>query len=360
MAKKTLGYEELQWTCPNCAGINPGAGKTCASCGAPQPDDVKFEQAVRSELLEDEAAIARAKVGPDIHCPYCGTRNPGNAEICTQCGGDLVSGEQRTSGDVLGAFKTGPAQQIPCPNCGAENPDTAQTCVQCGGRMQLPKPEKPKAAAPPSQAPPKKGPPVVLFLILAVVCCVAIGLIYLLFFRSETVNGTVSAVGWERSVEIEGLGPVTYSNWDDQIPAEAEVSGCQDEIRSVEAEPQPGAEEVCGTPYSEDTGGGYAEVVQDCEYHVYDEYCTYSVIEWAVVDTASVSGNDFYPAWPEPALGADQRLGARTEQYQVIFDADRETYAYSPASFADWQQFEIGSSWNLEVNALGGVLSVSP
>jgi len=104
MAKKTLGYEELQWTCPNCDGINPGPEKTCGNCGAPQPDDVKFEQAVRSELLQDEEAIARAKAGPDIHCPYCEARNPGNAQNCSQCGGDLVGGEQRTSGEVVGAF----------------------------------------------------------------------------------------------------------------------------------------------------------------------------------------------------------------------------------------------------------------
>ena len=359
MAKKTLGYEELHWTCPNCDGINPGPEKTCGNCGAPQPDDVKFEQAVRSELLQDEEAIERARSGPDIHCPYCEARNPGNAQTCSQCGGDLVSGEKRASGEVVGAFKTGPTQNIPCPRCGTENPDTAKTCAQCGGSMQRQKEEQVAPAAPP-QTPGKKRPPVVWIIILVVVCSAAAALVYFIFFRSETVSGTVSGVGWERAIEVEGLVPVEYSAWYDQIPAEGELLECQQDVRSIESEPQPNAEEVCGTPYSEDTGSGYAEVVQDCEYHVYDDYCSYSLIEWAAVDTVSLSGNDFTPDWPEPSVGAEERLGVRTETYLVYFDADNDNYTYSTDSFADWQQYEIGSVWSLQVNAIGGVMSVEP
>ena len=358
MAKKTLGFEELQWTCPNCGGINPGPENTCSSCGAPQPDDVKFEQAVRSELLQDEDAIARAKAGPDIHCPYCQARNPGNAQTCVQCGGDLVSGEQRASGEVLGAFKTGPAQNVACPHCGAENPDTAKTCTQCGGSMQIQKQAQVAAAPPQSQG--KKQQPVILIVILAVVCCLAAALVYFIFFRSETLSGTVSDVGWERTVEVEGLVPVEYSAWYDQIPSEGEVLECQQNVRSIEDQPQPNAEEVCGTPYSVDTGSGYAEVVQDCEYHVYDDYCSYTVIEWATVDTVSLTGNDFYPNWPEPSVGVDERFGVRTETYLVYFEAGNEDFTYSTSSFDEWQQYEVGSQWNLEVNAIGGVLSVEP
>jgi ribosomal protein L40E len=359
MARKTLGYEELQWKCPNCEGINPGPEKTCGNCGAPQPEDVKFEQASRGELLQDEATKARAKAGPDIHCPYCGARNPGNAESCSQCGGDLVGGKQRESGRVLGAFKTGPAQNIPCPHCGTENPGTAKTCSQCGGSMHVRK-EEPVEAATSPKIPEKKRPPVVLFVILAVVCCAAAALIYFIFFRTESLTGTVEGVGWELSVDIEGLVPVEYNDWRDQIPSGAEVISCDQEVRSIENEPQPNSEEVCGTPYSVDTGSGVAEVVQDCEYHVYDDYCTYSVIEWAVVDTVSLTGNDFNPEWPDPELTTEQRLGQQTEQYLIYFDTHQGAYTYSTADYDYFQQFEIGSQWNLEVNAIGGVQSVSP
>ena len=66
MAKKTLGYEELQWTCPSCGGINPGPQNTCGSCGAPQPDDVKFEQAARGRLSWRAGDWLR--VGLDLIC----------------------------------------------------------------------------------------------------------------------------------------------------------------------------------------------------------------------------------------------------------------------------------------------------
>ena len=113
MAKKTLGYAELQWTCPNCNGINPGTQQDCGSCGAPQPDDVKFEQVKGAELSQDEELKKRAETGADIHCPYCGTRNPGDAEICVACGGDISAGERRKSGEILGAYETGPVEMIP-------------------------------------------------------------------------------------------------------------------------------------------------------------------------------------------------------------------------------------------------------
>jgi ribosomal protein L40E len=359
MAKKTLGFEELQWTCPSCGGINPGPQNTCSSCGAPQPDDVKFEQAVRSELLEDEEAIQRAKAGPDIHCPYCQARNPGNAQTCVQCGGDLVGGEKRASGEVLGAFKTGPAQNINCPHCGAENPDTARTCSGCGGSLKIEKQEPPKPEAP-AKSKAKQRSPAIVIAIVALVCVLAAALVWFIFFRSQDVSATVSGVGWERSVEVEGLVPVEYSDWLDQIPSEGEILSCQQDVRSIESQPQPNSEEVCGTPYSVDTGSGFAEVVTDCEYHVYDDYCSYTLIEWAVVDTVSLAGKDFSPKWPEPSVGVDERLGAETETYLVYFKAGGDNYTYDTSDMQEWQRYDIGSDWQLEVNTIGGVLSVEP
>jgi ribosomal protein L40E len=364
MAKKTLGYVELQWTCPNCGGINPGPVKTCTQCGAPQPNDVQFEQVKGGKLTQDEAVAARLKAGPDIHCPYCEARNPGDAKVCSQCGGDLVSGERRASGKVVGAYEKRAVEKRPCPHCGTENLETARTCSKCGGSMQvqMPNTQVPKsvAASPqPLATQAKKRLPVGLIIILVVIC--AIAAVFIIFAtRTESVTGTVDGVGWERSIAIEGLVPVEYRNWRDQIPSDAEILACKPEVRSVESEMQPNAEEVCGTPYSVDTGSGYAEVVQDCEYYVYNDYCTYSVIEWAVVDTATFSGNDFYPEWPDPVLSVEQRLGEQTGTYVIYFNTGKEDYSYNISDYEDFQRFQIGTKWNLEVNALGGVVSVEP
>jgi hypothetical protein len=119
--------------------------------------------------------------------------------------------------------------------------------------------------------------------------------------------------------------------------------------------------EVCGTPYTVDSGSGFAEVVQDCEYELYADYCTYTLMEWAEADTVELSGNDFSPVWPQPDLAEEQRLGdEREETYTVIFAADGETYTYTTDDFSTYQQFEISSTWNLEVNTFGAVISVEP
>lgn len=356
MAKKTLGYAELYWACPNCDGINPGPDKTCNQCGAPQPEDVEFQQAEKLELLQEDGVKDKIAAGPDIHCPFCGTRNPGNAETCTQCGGDIAEGTRRESGKVVGAFKSGPAKKIPCPHCETENLETETHCTQCGGSMHI---RKEKAVVEPDHKPPQKQKfPLALVIILVVFCCIAA--VFLFFaFRTEETTGTVEQVYWERSIAIESILPVEYNGWEDQIPAEAEIMSCETEVRSIESEPVAGADEVCGTPYSVDTGSGYAEIVQDCEYHVYDSYCTYSVLEWQPIDSIALSGNDFNPAWPEPVLEDEQRLGGSTETYTIYFETDSGDFPYSVSNFETFRQFEIGSEWYLELNTFGGVVSVS-
>ncbi len=104
MARKVLGYVELIWTCDSCNTKNPGAIKSCTSCGAPQPLGVRFEQVDPNtfNFIKDEALIRMARSGPDKHCPYCGTRNLADALTCVQCGGDLsVGATSRPSGDVI-------------------------------------------------------------------------------------------------------------------------------------------------------------------------------------------------------------------------------------------------------------------
>jgi ribosomal protein L40E len=364
MAKKTIGYVELEWTCPNCGGINPGTEQSCASCGAPQPEDVEFEQARRQELIEEEGIKAKVAAGADIHCPYCGTRNPANAEVCAKCGGDISEGLQRKSGRVVGAYKTGPVTQVNCPHCGAENPDTAKSCTQCGGSMRVDEGEKAPSAVPTRQdKPSKKSNPLVMVVIigmLVIVCGIA-ALLIILSMRTEAVTGTVQKVQWERSVVIEALVPVEYQDWLDEIPAEAEIEYCEEELHHIQNEPTGNSVEVCGTPYTVDTGSGIGEVVQDCEYQVYADYCTYSLIEWSQVDEVILTGSDHSPIWPDPNLSENQRLGSdRSETYTIIFDTGEGIYTFKTGDLDLFQSGQIGSEWNLNINTFGSVVSIEP
>ncbi len=359
MVKKTVGYVELEWVCPQCESRNRGTSKKCTSCGAAQPEDLQFHQAAQETLISDEAEIARAKAGPDIHCGYCGTRNPAGAKTCRQCGGDLTAGEARQAGRVVGAHRAAPAGEATCPHCGATNPATALECSQCGGAM---KPVAPARPAPAAAQPARKLSPMA---IVGIAMAVLVGLVLCVLLitslsSTEAVNATVQSVQWQRSIVIQGLHDVTRETWEDEIPDGATAGACTERVRSTQDEPAPRSVEVCGTPYTVDTGTGHGEVVQDCVYEVYDDWCEYVTQEWAVVDSVAVSGSDLNPTWPDVAVATNQREAGREETFQVVFATEDRTYTHTVSDVSTFQQYQIGSRWVLTINKLGGITDIEP
>ena len=360
MTKKTVGYVHLEWECPACGTRNKGIDKICRSCGAAQPEDVQFEQVAQETLIKDEKLIEQAKAGADVHCPFCGTRNPATAVQCSQCLAELTGAEARDAGQVIGAHQKKAVPDVACTHCGSLNPSTAQQCSQCGAA--LPKLERPQAKPKPSvrrASGMSKTARFVLFGILGLVVIACIALV-VLSNRTEEVVGEVRGVSWEYAVAIEALTPVEDQDWRDRVPDGAEIVSCREEVRRTQPNPAPNSVEVCGTPYTVDTGTGVGEVVQDCEYQVYDDLCTFTELQWREFDLVSLTGDDFEPQWPDPALAQDQRFGDSSETYEVVFNADGRTYIYHPDDLNEYLQFEDGSRWILEVNALNNVRSVTP
>ena len=338
MARKSLGFIPLIWKCPYCETLNPGPIKTCTSCGAPQPEEVEFVRVDEEQFnfIKDEALIRMAKAGPDIHCPYCGTRNPSTAEMCSNCGGDLSHGGQAR--ETGGRIRT----------IGELDPQERQE----SSAPRLPATSKPKK---------KRSRLFTIFAVLgglAVIAACIVGLMLLL--KTDDVTATVTGTNWTRSIAIEAYVLVTDSDWWDEIPEDAEVQSCTQEYRYTSEEPQPNATEVCGEEYVEDTGTGIGEVVQDCVYEVYDDFCEFTTYAWQVVDTARESGNNLQPRWPEPSLASDQRLGTQEEQYTISFTDDGETYRYTTTDSELFMMAEPGSTWILQVNQLGAVQSIEP
>ena len=355
MTKKKLGYVELEWTCPSCGARNPGTRETCQTCGARMPEDVAFELPPQQELDTSDEAVARVAVGPDIICPYCGVRNPGNATVCRRCGGDLSEGARRKAGKVIGAYKTGPAPDQICPACGAKNPPTAVKCSACGAVLSRGKAKKPAITA----APAKKRSPLGVGLLLIVLLLAVFALSRFTGGGTESL-ASVQDVEWRYAIALEALQPVMHEGWHDELPAGAKVGACTKKVRYVLQEPVPGSTEVCGTPYVEDTGTGKGQVVQDCEYYVPDDWCRYTVNEWRPVGEKISTGHDFNPSWASIPLGADKREGDRSEEYKVIFDVGGKKFTYTASDLEEFQQFKPGSEWIIETNALGGVTSVHP
>jgi ribosomal protein L40E len=349
--RRTVGYVENEWVCPNCGGRNKGSLKTCENCGAPQPENVKFELPSEQKLVKDEAALNAAKAGADIHCGFCGTRNPVTAVTCSQCGGDLKEGRARQAGQVMAAPPPAP-KIIKCNNCGTENPGTNSTCMQCG--VALPKAQvvPPPAAPQPltgtvKTAAQKKPNRLMIGGILGafLLCCVVVGFMFL--FPSSSVEATVTDVHWQTVVPVQEIRPVNYSNERGSPPSDAYNVSCHDENR-----------EVC-EQRTVDRGNGYSEIVEECHTET-ERYCSYTVDEWAIIQTYPLEGNDLRPVYESPSISGDQRVGDETAEYTVTFSTDDGIETYSPDSLSEFQQFSIGSTWTLKMNALGGIVSVEP
>ncbi len=358
MARKTVGYVKLQWPCPNCGTKNPGPNKFCIGCGAAQPENVQFEAPERQELIKDEEELQKAQAGPDIHCPFCGTRNSGDSRFCGQCGGDLSGGKKREEGQVLGAFQSGPQIEAACPSCGSMNPDTAFRCSNCGAPLEK------KAAAPPPEKPVKSpfkfGLGCVIALVLGILGLVLIIALLSGGGKTQGLEATLQATNWERLVYVQALQPVTRQGFIDQIPADASINGCEDRYHHSEDEPVENSVEVCGTPYTVDQGSGYAQVVQDCQYEVYQPYCSFTVQEWQVVDQVLLQGADSNPRWPSPQLAEGQRMGDTRQQFTAVFETSQGPLTYTFSDEDLYEQLTPGSSWMLELSASGRIVSVEP
>ena len=364
MTKESLGYVELEWICPFCNTRNPGRLKVCANCGAPQPKDVKFEQAAEDHLVKDAEGLEIAKAEPDIHCPFCGTRNPAGATKCSRCGGDLTEADRREAGQVLGAAQSKPAPDIICPFCSTPNKATNVKCTNCGS--PLAKEARPKPAVTPVMGTPAatsaKVSPMLMILggLALLLICGAIAFFIMRGVRTETTVARVTDTEWQRSIVVLGYAPASHSDWADQIPAGADVGSCTERERGRSTVPTGNSEQVCGTPYVVDQGTGFGEMVQDCEYIVYDDYCDYTVVELQPVGILRESGSDLNPFWPQTRLDSDQQLGDREETYEITFDVDGEQVTYQTADANEYAQFQRGSEWQLEINGFGNITGIQP
>ena len=335
---------------------NPGSRKTCRSCGAPQPEDVQFEQPHKTELIKDKAEITKAKQGPDIHCPFCGTRNPTGSKTCKQCGGDLAEGKKRQSGRVVGAFRTGAGGKIICPTCNAQNPPDALECAECGAPLSVVK-EKPKSAVLKTKR--MGSGTCILFTIIAAV--VIGGLIFLLsrVFKRMDIDGSVQSVNWQRSVVVEQLSTVQRSGWRTDIPQDAVMHDCTKEYSYTSDEPEGNYIEVCGTPYSVDKGSGFAEVVQDCEYEVYEEYCDYEIRDWVVFDTFTTKGDSINVRSPAANLTSSQRLGEQSANYVVYFETEEGVKRFETDDYDLFRLCQPGAQFELTLDGFGNIVDIN-
>ncbi|MDX9864392.1 MAG: zinc ribbon domain-containing protein [Anaerolineaceae bacterium] len=345
---------------------NKGTQKTCTSCGAPQPETVQFQQGRTQQFIEDEQLIQAAKAGADFHCGFCGARNVATNITCVQCGADLTGAARRQTGRVIGAFKQGEAQTVECPHCGESNLEDQAFCTNCGGSLSVePPPTAPPAAAQgdtSAGAKPKSKSRtgIIIGAIALALLLLCIVLILALTRKQDTLTGTVQNVAWTRSILVEQYELVTREAWRDEIPPDAILGSCELQYHHTQEHPSPNAEEVCGTPYTIDSGTGVGEVVQDCEYRVFLDFCEFQINDWETFDELTIQGTSLNPAWPDAQLSDIQRFGEREENYVVYFATDEGILEYNPATESKFLLCRPGSEWLLSTNAFGKVINIEP
>jgi hypothetical protein len=127
---------------------------------------------------------------------------------------------------------------------------------------------------------------------------------------------------------------------------------------------------------SKDKKNGFSEVQEVCETcmdkcdkQVEDtchkqcptmaEWCSYDVVDWQVISAQKQSGSDHSPKWPnvEARDTANQRV-EKKEKYRVVFTDGVKTFTSEPSSLADFNRFDVGAAWKIDVTAVGTVTPV--
>ncbi len=362
MGKLVMAY----WDCPYCgAQGNRGDTVNCPSCGRAR-GDVKFYMKDHSEdasreadergdleyVDEEKAKISR---NPDWYCSFCNSLNSDNAAFCSNCGATRESSESNYF-DML-----------------KKKQEREQLKAQ---------PAAPKAA-------PKSRRP--LYIFLAVILAI-VGLV--VYFNSNKTSGdlTVSALAWQRDIQIEEN--IQYSESDWSLPEGAEETGRKTELHhydnvldhyeSEEVERSRRVVDHYETYYTyKDLGNGtyeeveherpvytteyYTETVQRPVYVPVPRYATkyyYNIWRWTATRVVSGSGSnekDPEPAWPEVTLGENEREGTRTEEYRfTVTDAKKDN---APVTYrlaeADWSSLKVGDTIHITAKRSGADAFIS-
>ena len=364
--------------CPFCGTRNPAGAEICKQCGGDLLGGEAREAGQVLGAYESPAPVSPAAPGsPGSPGSPISTSSPTPQVTAPKSEAESPMGEKPAAESLpipkptpagVAAAAPGAASvaaasrpagpQVTCPRCGSQNPNLALRCSNCGAPLNV-ETVKPTPAAAPSPAAPFPKWLIIVGVVAVVALCIFVFSMIQRGQQTNQVRGVVQSVRWERIIPIEALVDVEHQAWRDEVPAGVSLGACRERVRYESAEPEPNSEEVCGTPYTVDKGSGYAEVVQDCIYRVYDNYCSYTQPEWQVVDTLSVSGADLNPRWPEASLAQGQRQGEQVqESYTILFTVDGQQYSYPVSSLDVFDDFQPGSEWNLTVNGFGDLVGV--
>ncbi len=296
-----------RWDCNRCGHSgNLGPSTHCSQCGATRPKEVVFYLPEDAEIVTDEDRIQEAHQGADWVCGYCVSNNKASNLHCTTCGnpngGKEKTLEQREY--ALGEVPTGEKEKS------AYQDDYEELMEKKPGLARLLK----KLGLP-------GGILVAVFGFLA--------------SFSSTIDVTVEAMPWERTIFTEHYIEVEEEDW--QVPTAGRMLDAFQAVHHYnkvskgfetvtrDKKVQVGTRKVvCG---QRDKGNGYFEDVY-CDEPVYETqtetyqeeifekvpvYKTkyrFAIFRWKDAEPLKTSGNK------SPAKWADDPRLANTDKFR--------------------------------------------
>lgn len=348
------GIYEMLWDCKYC-GTEKLLGKThkfCPVCGAQQDPEWRYYPSDEEKVAVKDHVF----VGADKICPNCSSLNVADAEFCTRCGAPQSAAAQVKAQAAREANTLAGVQRFQ-----TEDLDARQMAEKYPHL-------KPKAAA--SQRP-KWLMPVIGAIVLGVI---AFALFAIFAKRDET--GFVSALNWERTIDIERFVAVQNS----QIcPAPADAYNVSSRYEQVGSRQVPDGETCSSRQVDQGDGTFRQERVCTTRYRsepIYDDVCYYTVnrwgysrtveansatspnLAWPVTNLNSAAGNSSRCNGLLPVLGCEKE-GARKESYTVTITMDNGRTQTCEVPFDEWQDVTVETTFTFKVRVVGGGIDCS-
>lgn len=334
---------------------------------------------------------------PDRICDRCGQANHAAASSCRGCGnvidGDDAAVATRRYAGILNRIPrpvvSGSRRGVPAP-AGTESPRMpAAVTSQAAGRR--PAALAGTAAAVRSRV--SRTPVPVLVGASAAVAAAVVVVVWMLFFRTFSVDVEVTDTFWSRAVEVEEFRTLQRSDFDP--PSDARIHDSYRAVHHTEqvvdhhrtesyTEQVPYSDtESYDCSYTSDNGNGtFTQVHQTCtrsvtryrsetrtrqvpvyrDEPVYRTKYDYEIDRWVTDLWFEVDEHDAAsPFWPETIPAANEprhRVGdGRRETYTITVAHDGKTYDREPG-FDVWKTVEVGAVYEAHMNRSGQIRSV--
>lgn len=358
-----MAIREGRWDCTFCGttGIL-GRHTTCTGCGRSRPEGVKFYLVENEAEVTDQKLLKLAEADADWICQYCDSSNRANQTSCQHCSAPR---DADTPIQLITEYEEDQAPEY--------------------GDNNHPEPVVEAQPKPKSKWKPLLGCLGAVVVVLLLLC----GVMSYISFKTYEVELTVTDVAWERTIPVEAYRTVEEGDWTipeggRQLASEQKIHHYDQVVdhydtktREVCEDKQTGTETyTCGKI---DKGNGffadkqctrpvYREECHDETYRdpvyrdepVYQTWYTYEIEKWVLDRTEKASGQTQDVYWPEYTLADNERVGQRTETYEVHF-VDQEGQSYTQSfDYERWQTYQAEGRYLAYVDFFGQVTEIEP